>query len=199
MNVFEEVKARVTIHKAIELSGVKVDRKGQFICPFHSDTHPSASIKRDFFHCFVCGAGGDCITYTAKFYGLSNFDAAKKLNNELCLNIIPLGDVQKLTTIDHLRMRRAKIERENKRKQEEELEQLVKHTGNVLADAHRILYQGIMLYPFEDIKHQRGLANLPQITYMLECYDEEPIEYSTKMRREVSNLERVIHFLNDQD
>lgn len=198
MNVFEEVKARVTIHKAIELSGVKVDRKGQFVCPFHNDTHPSASIKRDFFNCFVCGSGGDCITYTAKFYGLSNFNAAKKLNDELCLNI-PLGNTQKLTTIDRLRMARMKIERENKRKQEEELEQLVKHTGNVLADAHRFLHQGIMLYPYEDIRHQRGLANLPQITYMLECYDEEPVKYSKEMRKEVSNLERVIHFFHNQD
>ena len=56
-----------------------------------------------------------------------------------------------------------------------------------------------MLYPFEDIRHQRGLASLPQITYMLECYDEEPVKYSKEMRKEVNNLERVIHFFHDQD
>lgn len=197
MNVFEEVKARVTIRQAVELSGVRVDRRGQFVCPFHNDTHPSASIKKDFFNCFVCGAGGDCITYTAKFYGLSNFNAAKKLNDELCLNI-PCCDTQELTTIDRLRMKRAKVESERKRKQEEKLEQLVKHTGMVLADAHRILYQGVMFYPYEDIRHKRGLANLPQITYMLECYDSEPVEYSKKMRKEVRVIERIVYILNDK-
>lgn len=197
MNVFEEVKARVSIRQAVEASEVKVNRRGQFVCPFHNDTHPSASIKKDFFNCFVCGSGGDCISYTAKFYGLSNFNAAKKLNDDLCLNI-PFGDTQELTTTDRLRMKRAKIEREQKRKQEEELSKLVAHTGRVLADAHRILYQGVMLYPYEDIRHQRGLANLPQITYMLECYDSEPVEYSKKMRKEVKKLEGIIHFLNDK-
>ena len=196
MNVFEEVKARVSIRQAIDASGVKVNRRGQFVCPFHNDTHPSASIKKDFFNCFVCGSGGDCISYTARFYGLSNLDAAKKLNEQFNLGVY-FGKAQELTTNDRLRIDRERIKRERKLKEEQELEKLVRHVGSVLADIHRILWHGLK-HSYSDIRHQRALANLPQITYMLECYDKDPVNFTVKNRREVMELERTIPVLNDK-
>ena len=87
MSIFEEVKQQLTITQVVEHYGFKVNRAGQFICPFHNDHKPSASIKNDYFHCFVCGAGGDLITFTAKYLGLSNLDACKELVKEFNLNI----------------------------------------------------------------------------------------------------------------
>ena len=87
MSIFEEVKSQLNIRQVVEFYGFKVNRAKQFICPFHNDHKPSASIKNDYFNCFVCGAGGDLITFTAKYFGLSNYDAVKKLIEDFHLNI----------------------------------------------------------------------------------------------------------------
>ncbi len=87
MGIFEEVKQQLNIRQVVEHYGFKVNRAGKFTCPFHNDHKPSASIKNDYFHCFVCGAGGDLITFTAKHLGLSNLDAAKELVREFALDI----------------------------------------------------------------------------------------------------------------
>ena len=87
MSIFEEVKEQLNIRQVIEHYGFKVNRAKQFICPFHNDHKPSASIKNDYFHCFVCGAGGDLITFTAKYLGMSNLDATKELVKEFSLDI----------------------------------------------------------------------------------------------------------------
>lgn len=87
MSIFDEVKEQLNIRQVVEHYGFKVNRARQFVCPFHNDHKPSAGIKDDYFHCFVCGAGGDLITFTAKYLGLSNLEAAKELVREFGLNI----------------------------------------------------------------------------------------------------------------
>ena len=87
MSIFEEVKEQLNIQQVIEYYGFKVNRARQFVCPFHNDHKPSASIKNDYFHCFVCGAGGDLITFTAKYLNLHNIEAARELVREFNLNI----------------------------------------------------------------------------------------------------------------
>ena len=82
MSIFEEVKSQLNIRQVIEHYGYKVNRAKQFVCPFHNDHKPSASIKNDYFNCFVCGAGGDLITFTAKLFGLNNINACKKLDED---------------------------------------------------------------------------------------------------------------------
>lgn len=87
MSIFEDVKRELNIQQVIEHYGFRVNRVKAFTCPFHNDHKPSASIKNDYFHCFVCGAGGDLITFTAKYLGLSNLEACKELVREFELDI----------------------------------------------------------------------------------------------------------------
>lgn len=49
------------------------------LCPFHNDRHPSLLVADDHYHCFACGAHGDVIDMTANLFGLSLYDAARKL------------------------------------------------------------------------------------------------------------------------
>ena len=81
MNIFEAVKTNVTAKQAAEYYGIKVGRNGMAICPFHPDHHPSMKVDRRF-HCFGCQADGDVIDFTARLYGLSNYEAAKKLADD---------------------------------------------------------------------------------------------------------------------
>ena len=45
-------------------------------CPFHKDRHPSMKADK-IYHCFACGVGGDAIDFTARLFGLSQYEAAK--------------------------------------------------------------------------------------------------------------------------
>lgn len=41
MNIFETVKAAVTVRQAADYYGLKGSRSGMACCPFHNDRHPS--------------------------------------------------------------------------------------------------------------------------------------------------------------
>lgn len=59
--------------------GIPVNHGGMTNCIFHNDRHPSMKLYKDHFHCFACGAHGDVTAFTAQLFGLSQYDAAKKL------------------------------------------------------------------------------------------------------------------------
>jgi len=79
MNLFESVKAAVTVRQAAGHYGVEVQRNGMCRCPFHNDRHPSMKLNEDYFYCFGCGAHGDVVDFTARLFGLSSLQAAQKL------------------------------------------------------------------------------------------------------------------------
>lgn len=79
MTIYETVKAAVTVRQAAEHYGLDVNRNGMTCCPFHEDRHPSMKLYDDHFYCFGCGATGDVIDFTARLFGISTFEAVKKL------------------------------------------------------------------------------------------------------------------------
>ena len=86
MNIFEQVKGYVTAGQAAEQYGIKINRNKMACCPFHNDRHPSMKVDKTY-HCFACNAGGDAIDFTARLFGLSQFEAAKKLIDDFGLPI----------------------------------------------------------------------------------------------------------------
>ena len=79
MNVFATVKTSINTREAAERYGMEVNRHGKALCPFHNDRHPSLFVDDDHYYCYACGEHGDVIDFTSKLYGLSLYDAAKKL------------------------------------------------------------------------------------------------------------------------
>ena len=79
MNLFENVKAVVTVRQAAEYYVLEVNRGNMVCCPFHNDHTPSMKLNEDYFYCFGCAASGDVIDLAARLFGLSKYDAAKKL------------------------------------------------------------------------------------------------------------------------
>lgn len=195
MSIFDEVKQQLNIRQVVEFYGFNVNRAGQFICPFHNDHKPSASIKKDYFNCFVCGAGGDLITFTAKLYGLSNINACKKLASDFGLNI----STEPQTQIDKLKADRERVKRQAELKRQKEIENLIQHTGLVLASYHCYLWQGLQLYPYGHIRHIRALQELTQAQYYLDCYDSNPEDYSLKFRKQVEHIERRVHQWHNEE
>ena len=184
MSIYDDVKQSLNIREVIEHYGIKVGRNGSFCCPFHNEKHASASIKNDYFNCFACGVGGDLITFTAKLHGLNNYNACKKLASDFGLMIA----TQPQTQADRLRADRERAKRQAEQKQREEIETLIQHTGNVLADYHRYLWQGRQ-YPCAHIAHIRSLHWLEYAQHLLECYDADPKTYSMNNREQVAKIE----------
>ena len=79
MNLFESVKAAVTVRQTAKHYGLEVNRGNMVCCPFHNDRTPSMKLNEDYFYCFGCGATGDVIDFVARLFNLSSYDAAKKL------------------------------------------------------------------------------------------------------------------------
>lgn len=79
MSIFETVKREIPMPDAAERYGIAVGRNGFVNCIFHNDRHPSMKLYNDHFHCFVCGAHGDVISFTAQIFGLTQYEAAKRL------------------------------------------------------------------------------------------------------------------------
>ena len=79
MNLFDTVKAAVTPRMAAERYGLPIQQGSMVCCPFHADRTPSMKLNEDYFYCFGCGATGVVIDLAARLFGLSSYDAAKKL------------------------------------------------------------------------------------------------------------------------
>ena len=84
-NVFEAVKQSVSTREAAAFYGIKVRRNGMACCPFHEDKNPSMKLNEEYFYCFGCGATGDVIDFTAKFFALSPKEAVEKLAQDFGL------------------------------------------------------------------------------------------------------------------
>lgn len=55
-------------------------------CPFHNDRHPSMKVDKGFY-CFGCGEKGDVIHFIEKLYGISPYEATKKLAEDFHIPI----------------------------------------------------------------------------------------------------------------
>ena len=89
MNIFQEMKERVTARQVAERYGLKVSRNGMARCPFHNDKHPSMKIDRNYY-CFACGTKGDAVNMWRHWFGLSQLEAAKKINDDFSMDL-PIG------------------------------------------------------------------------------------------------------------
>ena len=89
-SLFSQIKSQVTTRQAAERYGIPVSRSGMVRCIFHDDRHPSMKVGERFY-CFACHATGDVIDFTAKLFGLSLYDAARKLAEDFDIRPLPPG------------------------------------------------------------------------------------------------------------
>lgn len=106
MNIFSEVKEQLTTRQVAESYGLRIRKNGVACCPFHDDRHPSMKVDKNY-HCFAYGVGGDVIDYTARMYGLSQYNAAKKLVEDFGLHV----QTEAMSREERQRLRMEKEER----------------------------------------------------------------------------------------
>ena len=133
MNVFGTVKASINTREAAARYGVEVNRHGKALCPFHNDRHPSLFVDDDHYHCYACGEHGDVIDFTAKLYGLSLYDAAKKLAYDF-------GITQDKPPT------KAMQEKQNRKSEAQRLRENEKLCFSALMEYYRLLQEWMVLY-----------------------------------------------------
>ena len=84
-SLFTEHRDRLTMPGVARFYGVEINRASFANCPFHPDNEPSLKIYDDHYHCFGCGAHGDVTNFVARLFGLSQYEAAKKLDYDFGL------------------------------------------------------------------------------------------------------------------
>jgi len=87
----EELKSRTDIQNII--SGyINLKRSGKSylgLCPFHKEKTPSFSVdsRKQLYHCFGCGEGGDIISFIMKVENLDFVEAAEFLAKKVNYNL----------------------------------------------------------------------------------------------------------------
>lgn len=78
-NIFEVIRENLSLSQVVENAGIKINRSHMCVCPFHPDKNPSMKVNEKRYYCFGCQAKGDAVDFVSKYYGLSLYDAAKKI------------------------------------------------------------------------------------------------------------------------
>ena len=87
----EELKSQINIvdviGRVVPLKRTGANYKG--VCPFHNEKTPSfvVSEQKQIFTCFGCGATGDVIEFTKRYYNLDFTEAAEKLAKEYGIEV----------------------------------------------------------------------------------------------------------------
>ncbi|MBT8487168.1 MAG: DNA primase, partial [Phycisphaerae bacterium] len=81
----------VSEHVAIQPRG----REYVGLCPFHDDHKPSFAVVThkgsSFFHCFACGASGDCFRFVMRFHSMEFGEALRYLAERAGITLQPRG------------------------------------------------------------------------------------------------------------
>ena len=132
MNIFKTVKEAVSVKDAASFYGIKVNRNGMCICPFHNDRNPSMKVDHRF-HCFGCQEDGDVIDFVGKLFSLKPLEAARKLADDFHIRTenldTPLGIKKRMNSTE--RIMSAKI------REERDFKELTDYAISVICDFHR--------------------------------------------------------------
>lgn len=87
----EIVKNAVTVPRMLEYYGFDTNRHGRIACPIHNGKDQNFGYKERFWHCFVCGAGGDVISFVQAYFKLDFQQAVAQLNKDFHIGL-PIGE-----------------------------------------------------------------------------------------------------------
>lgn len=161
--LFQKVKAGVSMQETVKHYGLETNRKGWCICPFHPDQRPSMKVYPDGkgYYCFACGSGGDPITFVARYEGVTNTEAAESLASVFKIPLCVPSSYREQREAEKLRRHRQEVAAFRKR-----------------ARMYLAAYRGLLC---EAIRERNGyfceaLQNISYMEYLLACIEDCPEE-----------------------
>lgn len=81
--LIDSLKIEEVVGEFVELKKAGANYKG--LCPFHPDTTPSfmVSPSKNICKCFVCGAGGNPISFYSQYKKISFLEAVEELSKNM--------------------------------------------------------------------------------------------------------------------
>ena len=193
-SVFEAVKQSITVREAAQMYGIEVNRSGMACCPFHDDKNPSMKLNEEYFYCFGCGATGDVIDFTARFYNLSPKEAAEKLAQDFGLAYDSQAPPRRRYVRQKTEAQKFKEDRD--------------HAFRVLADYFHLLRKWETDYTPktpEENPHPRFMEAIQKkdyVGYLLDFFlgdgPEEQKLWIAEHQSEIANLERRVKIMADK-
>lgn len=91
--LIDSLKIEEVVGEFVELKRSGANYKG--LCPFHSDTTPSfmVSPSKNICKCFVCGAGGNPISFYSQYKKISFVEAVEELSKKYSIPIKNIGEI----------------------------------------------------------------------------------------------------------
>lgn len=181
MSVFDDVK-QLDLILVAEKYGLST-RNSMINCLFHDDRTPSMKLYHDHYYCFGCGAHGDVIAFTAKLFGLSPLEAAKKLQSDFGITVSGKPSIP------------AQIKIINKQEQEKRTFKIITNYCNILR-SYRTLYapksSDEELHPLfiESLKELDKYEYL--FDYFLNATDEERHAFIAEWKEVLNGVEQKI-------
>ena len=111
----EEIKEAYSMRDVLERYRIRPNRSGFILCPFHKEKTASMKIYKDSYYCFGCGAHGDVFDFVGAMDDLSFRESFLELGGTY--------EHKKETFSDRMARYHAKKEREQRKKQEEDLKE----------------------------------------------------------------------------
>lgn len=89
--LIDELNIEEVVGEFVDLKKSGANYKG--LCPFHADTNPSFVVNpaKNICKCFVCGTGGNAVTFYSKYKKISFNEAVKELAKKYKINIKEQG------------------------------------------------------------------------------------------------------------
>ena len=198
-NLFASVKEAVTAREAAGFYGIRVNRSGMAVCPFHNDKNPSMKLDRRF-HCLGCGADGDVIDFVAKLFGIGNKAAAEKLASDFGIAY------DRWKPPDNAARQRAKV-RKDRRTLYEEAE---RNFYRILTDYYHLMRrwkeERAPITPDEtwDSYFCEALRNMDEVAYVLDCFlssgPEEKVRIINRYGKKVEGFtQRIRKYREEND
>lgn len=107
--MYDQISDRIKMRDVISMYVCRVDgASGRIQCPIHNGHDKNFSYAPEVWHCWSCGAKGNVITFVAQLYGISNYEAVKKIDSDFNLNIVG----KKPSMSAHRKARKRKEEQE---------------------------------------------------------------------------------------
>ena len=86
-----DIRQRVTMNDVIAMYAPNpLPRRNRIPCPIHGGKDYNLSFSSGLYHCFVCGDGGDVISFVMHIFGIPFSAAVDKLNTDFALGL-PVG------------------------------------------------------------------------------------------------------------
>lgn len=174
---FDLIKQHVSIADACRAYGIKLNRHGKALCPFHTEKDMSFSVKGNIWSCFGCGKKGDVIKLVELLFNLSPIEALARLNADFHVGL----------DLDYKPGREVIIKYRQDQELKQQFEKWTKETMDKL-----ILYFRELHYASLDPKSpifEEALIYKATIDYYIEYLENDPLSFYKANRGMVKRIE----------